>query len=91
MKKLRLNVDALTVQSFATADQASSRGTVHGEECTCPTNCTCPGCPSCGETCPNTCAETCDDATCNTCDYSCWDTCQKTCYTWICPCMPTEP
>ncbi len=86
MKKLALNVDALRVQSFATADQAVGRGTVHGEACTCQTACTCPGCPSCGDTCPNTCYETCDDPSCFTCEFSCWETCQNTCYTGLCAC-----
>jgi hypothetical protein len=90
MKKLTLSLDALEVQSFATADGAPGRGTVRGEQCTCPTNCTCPGCPTCGETCPATCENTCDDDTCNTCAISCYDTCGKTCQTMRCPCAFTD-
>lgn len=88
MKKLSLNLDVLEVQSFTTSDDAPARGTVHGEECTCHTNCTCPGCPTCYETCPATCWNTCDDPSCGTCDYSCWETCQHTCGTGICVCYP---
>lgn len=86
VKKLTLNPDALEVQSFVTADAEPARGTVHAEQqCTCPTNCSCPGCPTCGETCPNTCWETCDDASCQSC-WSCWATCENTCYTGMCVC-----
>jgi hypothetical protein len=73
MKKLKL--DDLAVESFdTTAARPKEKGTVMGEQdpCTCPTNCTCPGCPTCGATCPATCAYTCDDA-------SCLDTCEGTC------------
>jgi hypothetical protein len=88
MRKLRLDLDHLTVESFDTAPRAREKGTVMAEQCTCYTQCTCPGCPSCDATCPATCVNTCDDASCaescwGTCvpDYSCWDTCagQYTC------------
>jgi hypothetical protein len=82
--KLTLNLDQLAVDSFDTAAVQPRRGTVFGEQCTCYTNCTCPGCPTCANTCPATCAWTCDDpscaascngtcneATCNTCGYTC--------------------
>jgi hypothetical protein len=98
MKKLRLELDQLTVDSFDTAVPAAKRGTVMGEEqCTCPsacnTNCTCPGCPTCDHT-------YCNQASCNgTCDDSCASYCH-TCageYTcdfslsrdpWACQCCP---
>lgn len=73
MKKLRLNLEELGVESFDTTREAREKGTVVGEQqCTCPTACTCPGCP----TCANTCAQTCDDYTCavscgGSCGYSC--------------------
>jgi hypothetical protein len=79
--KLALRLEDLTVDSFDTSSVEKSRGTVIGEQhCTCPTNCTCPGCPtcyescngSCGDTCPATCAYTCDDAGCT--GYSCDET-----------------
>jgi hypothetical protein len=90
MKKLTLDLNALTVQSFATAPAAPSRGTVHGEQqCTCPTACTCPGCPTCDETCPDTCYETCAGFTCATCGGQ--ETCDYTCWTRRCPCYYSDP
>jgi hypothetical protein len=66
--KLRLDPEGLAVESFEAAEAPQRPGTVFGEECTCPTNCTCPGCPTCDETCPAT------------CDFSmCYDTCWETC------------
>jgi hypothetical protein len=79
MKKLKLELDNLAVESFDTTATHKSRGTVIGEQCTCYTYCnTCPGCP----TCDATCAYTCDDATCPqcpTCAASCNGTCDDTC------------
>ncbi|HEX6371615.1 MAG TPA: hypothetical protein VF006_22030 [Longimicrobium sp.] len=79
--KLTLRLEELSVESFDTSSAEKSRGTVIGEQCTCPTACTCPGCPSCyescngscGATCPATCAYTCDDPECGT-GYSCDET-----------------
>ncbi len=65
MKKLRL--DDLAVETFDTTCVKKEKGTVVGQECTCYTNCTCPGCP----TCDATCAYTCDDYTCVSCDGTC--------------------
>jgi hypothetical protein len=88
MRKLKLDLDHLTVESFDTAPREKEKGTVIGEQCTCYTQCTCPGCPTCDNTCPATCAFTCDDPSCaescaGSCapDYSCWQTCggQYTC------------
>jgi hypothetical protein len=63
--KLKLQLDQLNVDSFNTSTPRSEKGTVFGEQCTCYTECTCPGCP----TCDATCAYTCDDASCGgTCD-----------------------
>lgn len=71
MGKLRLNLDQLTVDSFDTASNAKEKGTVFGEQCTCQTACSCPGCP--------TCDYTCDDLTCpNTCFGSCGGSCYYT-------------
>lgn len=72
--KLSLNLDDLLVDSFDTTSAQKEKGTVFGEQCTCPTNCTCPGCPTCGATCPATCANTCDDATCGCSGVSCQET-----------------
>ena len=80
--KLALNLEDLTVDSFDTTGTQKAKGTVFGEQCTCYTNCTCPGCPTCyascngtcDATCANTCAYTCDDASCagscDGCNYS---------------------
>ena len=80
--KLKLNLDQLTVESFNTTRGGPKAGTVYGEQCTCYTNCTCPGCPTCDASCNGTCGATCD-ASCNgTCDYSCYNTdcgCLETC------------
>jgi hypothetical protein len=68
--KLKLELDQLTVDSFQTASDEARKGTVFGEQCTCVTACTCPGCPSCDDTCPATCGYTCgetDDFTCSPC------------------------
>jgi hypothetical protein len=67
--KLRLNLDQLTVDSFDTSTTVREKGTVFGEQCTCWTNCTCPGCP------------TCDNTACgqHTCGVSCNGTCDFTC------------
>jgi hypothetical protein len=87
--KLKLQLEDLAVDSFDTTAAEKPRGTVFGEQCTCYTQCTCPGCPTCDGTCPNTCAYTCDDASCaatcgGTCncsgDASCNGTCYFTCY-----------
>ena len=76
MNKLKLNLDELSVESFDTTRNEKATGTVFGEQCTCYTQCTCPGCPTCDATCPATCAYTCDDASCGgscdcTYDYTC--------------------
>ena len=77
--KLKLQLDELTVDSFPTTATEREKGTVFGEQCTCYTNCTCPGCPTCDATCAATCPYTCDDNscgdTCNTCAASCYDSC----------------
>jgi hypothetical protein len=67
MKKFRLELDDLRIDSFSTTPAQAPKGTVFGEQCTCYTNCTCPGCPTC-------------DASCNgTCDASCNGTCYTGC------------
>jgi len=71
MPKLKLDLHQLTVDSFDTEAGKQPAGTVFGEQCTCRTNCTCPGCPTCDASCNGTCGGTCD-ASCNgTCDYTC--------------------
>ena len=70
MAKLRLTLDELHVDSFDTASSAAGKGTVFGEQCTCYTNCTCPGCPTCDYT-------ACDQ---NTCPATCFGSCGGSCY-----------
>ncbi|HEX8691074.1 MAG TPA: hypothetical protein VF746_01430 [Longimicrobium sp.] len=95
MKKLRLDLDALVVESFDTARGAERGGTVRANEqeycpycCCCPCCCTC--CNTCCATCPATCQNTCDDATCLSCEYTCQNeyTCAYySCYSCEEPCM----
>jgi hypothetical protein len=70
MRKMRLDVESLAVESFAPAEQAPGRGTVRGhvslywEDCdvsdTCPGNYPCdPTQQSCAGTCGTTCAPGC--------------------------------
>jgi hypothetical protein len=78
--KLKLNLDALTVDSFDTTRPSQKQGTVFGEQCTCYTNCTCPGagCDRCvGDTCPNSCVGSCP---CDTypSECECVETCRDT-------------
>jgi len=81
--KLKLNLENLSVDSFDTVGVEKRKGTIFGEQCTCYTQCTCPGgpsddCqPSVGDTCQNSCVGTCQ---CHTfmseCD--CAGTCMET-------------
>ena len=79
MKKLTLDVDALRVETFATAEPAARRGTVAGAAAagaawvggdTAKPDCDQSGAGSCGYT-------FCGDDTCNTCDYNTY--CGKSC------------
>ena len=62
--KLKLELEHLAVESFDTQASAERKGTVFGEQCTCWTNCTCPGCPTCAASCNGTCGGTCDASAC---------------------------
>jgi hypothetical protein len=84
MKKLKLQLDDLQVDTFQTTAPERPKGTVFGEQCTCYTQCTCPGCPTCANygTCDASCNGTCDascngtcEATCASCNYTCEYTC----------------
>jgi hypothetical protein len=83
--KLRLDLDQLAVDSFDTAAAHAEKGTVFGEQCTCPTACTCPGCPTCDhtaclqETCVASCEYTCAE-TCATCTSHKYTNCDGICY-----------
>ncbi len=71
-RKLKLNLDELAIDSFDTTKSEARNGTVFGEQCTCYTQCTCPGCPTCYASCNGTCGGTCGE---NTCAASCNGTC----------------
>ncbi|HEX6373893.1 MAG TPA: hypothetical protein VF006_33500 [Longimicrobium sp.] len=83
MKMLKLRLDDLRIDSFDTTVPQKAKGTVFGEQCTCYTQCTCPGCPTCYASCNGTCDASCNGtcgASCGaTCDYSCGGTCDYTC------------
>ena len=97
--KIKLDLDALSVESFTTSDVDAKRGTVHGHISD--TTCYQRLC-DCGNsyglyctreiTCPNTCDASCD-GTCNSCNGTCFeDTCQQYCTTGpviVCSCSPT--
>ncbi|HEX6369093.1 MAG TPA: hypothetical protein VF006_09170 [Longimicrobium sp.] len=71
--KLTLKLEDLSVDSFDTTTPQQAKGTVFGEQCTCQTVCTCPGCPTCDASCNGTCFE----ASCGgSCEYSCAFTCE---------------
>lgn len=76
MKKLRLQLDDLLVDSFQTTAAKKEKGTIFGQECTCYTNCTCPGCPTCAASCNGTCNGSCN-GTCYSCDYTCDESCAE--------------
>jgi len=86
MRKLRLDLDDLQVESFATTPEPRrDGGTVFGQNhCTCYTQCTCPGCPTCDASCNGTCGGTCD-ASCNgNCGGTCGHTCAGNCTEFNC-------
>ena len=64
MKKLKLHLEDLPSTSFDTTPAEKPKGTVFGEQCTCYTQCTCPGCPTCYASCNGTCDVSCG-ATCD--------------------------
>jgi hypothetical protein len=62
VRKLKLELEAIRVDTFDTSATVRQAGTVFGKQCTCYTVCTCPGCPTCDYT-------YCDQASCNgSCD-----------------------
>jgi len=96
MKKLRLQIEDLLIDSFTTTPPEKPKGTVFGEQCTCYTNCTCPGCPTCDASCNGTCdascngscAATCDASCYGSCDWTCGNTCGDSCDGYTCPTSP---
>jgi hypothetical protein len=84
MKKLKLHLDDLRIDSFTTTPSERPKGTVFGEQCTCWTQCTCPGCPTCDASCNGTCYASCNGTCAATCDASCNGTCDAC--TWEASC-----
>ena len=82
MKKLKLHLDDLQIDSFQTTAAEKPKGTVFGEQCTCYTQCTCPGCPTCDASCNGTCAASCYGSCAVSCDFSCGGTCDALCETF---------
>jgi hypothetical protein len=89
-RKLTLKLEDLSVDSFDTTTGQKAKGTVFGEQCTCYTNCTCPGCPTCYASCNGTCGGTCGENTCAaSCNGTCAGaTCGYSCYDTDCDCIP---
>jgi hypothetical protein len=81
MRQLKLHLEDLQIDSFQTTPPERPRGTVFGEQCTCHTACSCPGCPTCDASCNGTCAGSCYGSCGDTCDNSCGGTCDYSCYT----------
>lgn len=93
MKKLKLNIDDLKVESFETNNNTEQKeGTINGfaintkgngDSCSLTCHDTCLTCEQ--HTCLNTCYETCAGASCDpTCGISC------DCYTWPDPAICTD-
>ena len=79
MNKIKLQLEDLVIDSFSTTPVRRAKGTVYGEQCTCETACTCPGCATCDDTCADTCT------TCGyTGDYSCESACDLSCNQYTC-------
>lgn len=72
MKKVKLDLDAILVDSFEVTETPRGRGTVRGHVC-CVCGCD-PCCCTCCATCGNTCLASCNGS-CQTCEDSCWGTC----------------
>lgn len=73
MKKMKLSLDDLKVESFQTTpENDANEGTVFGYITPGPGN-TCD--PGCTDTLQASCNGTCDDPTCSTCEPTCGSTC----------------
>jgi len=75
MNKLKLHLEDLQVDTFQTTSAEKPKGTVFGEQCTCYTQCTCPGCPTCYASCNGSCDASCNGTCAASCDASCNGTC----------------
>ena len=81
MNKLKLHLEDLGVESFDTTCVVKEKGTVVAEQnpCTCYTQCTCPGCPTCYASCNGTCNTSCNGTCGASCEATCGGTCEWTC------------
>jgi hypothetical protein len=87
MEKLKLRLDDLRVDTFDTTALEKEKGTVVGgqQPCTCYTYCaTCPGCPTCVNSCNGSCEYSCNGTCPDTCGHSCWGTCNEYTCAWTC-------
>jgi hypothetical protein len=75
MRKLRLQLESLAVESFTTADERDTRGTINARSGDTQAD-------SCAD---NTCFQTCAGSTCNGGGNTCWDSCDGFCGTYYCP------
>ena len=74
MGKIRLELESLSVESFATLPLEGTAGTVHANQFQ--------SLRSCAATCDNTCIQTCANTclnTCGTCNATCYNTCNASC------------
>ena len=71
MKKLKLQLDDLRIDSFDTTAVQKEKGTVVGEQYSYYTNCTCPGLFTCDQSCNGTCGASCQTCGDDTCFVSC--------------------
>jgi len=83
MNKIKLHLEDLVIDSFSTTPVRAAKGTVYGEQCSCDTACSCPGCPTCdASACNGSCGGSCHDTCAETCEYSFGDTCMGGCQTY---------
>ena len=92
VKMMKLSLDDLAVESFATAAGGPGRGTVYAREDSEYTEHTCHGYATCDASCDascETCVETCGAVvTCDgTCGFSCAPSCYATCRAYRTECM----
>jgi hypothetical protein len=82
VKKLKLQLNDLRIETFDTTSATGQKGTVLGEQCTCQTQCSCPG-----ATCDWSCENSCPDASCfESCAWTCGAACgsRHTCDYFTC-------
>ena len=101
MKKLKLRLEELRIDSFTTTAVEKAKGTVFGEQCTCQSDHECILATvdvSCDGTCEPTAYDTCGELTCEdscyqcTCVASCGgQTCGWTCRGWYTEGGPLQP